>query len=289
VQVPGGGRGLILIEDDWLFSDKEASVMAAEVFTEYRKSMGPLSDEGFMVILSRLRAGVRHGHWEAETRGRMVIIVSGDMAFKTQSVQRLHEQFRHELFHLWIPNGVDLTGSYDWFYEGFALYRSLKLAVALKRIRFDDMLDTLTRANSIAVRGDAVSLIDLSKQRWGTNDAMLYARGMIFAFQCDVEMLNASGGKRSIEDLLKKTFSRYRPPADERDGNEAVKEILMERPELRMLVGKYLDGNNRTDWTSQTKLAGLEPGTSNGGRLSVAERLSGRNRTILRGLGYNNR
>jgi predicted metalloprotease with PDZ domain len=138
-----------MMSSQWLFSDEEAERMVSEVYKEYTKlfRQDPLS--GARISLAKFPRDVKPGDWEAETRANNVTIISSDMPFKTQSLQRLHEQLRHELFHLWIPNGVNLTGNYDWFYEGFALYQSLKLAVALNRIRFEDFLDTLSRAHTI--------------------------------------------------------------------------------------------------------------------------------------------
>ena len=104
------------------------------------------------------------------------------------------------MFHLWIPNGVNLTGNYDWFYEGFALYQSLKMGVAVEPdtgltiiwIRFRGPTGSITGRKTL-------SLIDASKNRWnGNNNTQIYARGMLVAFLCDLAMLEASKGKRSV-------------------------------------------------------------------------------------------
>ena len=163
------------------------------------------------------------GTWEADTRGSTITIVSSDMPFKTQSLQRLHEQLRHEIFHLWIPNGVNLSGNYDWFYEGFALYQSLKVGVAVNRIRFEDMLDTLSRAYNIdSMQSQKLSLIDASKNRWNGSNTQVYARGMLVAFLCDLALLEKSKGKLSTDDLLRDLYEAHRPTAPRQDGNAAV-------------------------------------------------------------------
>src|SRR5207245_2243287 len=107
------------------------------------------------------------GSWEADTRGSSVTIISSDTPFKSQSLQQLHEQLRHEIFHLWIPNGVNLSGNYDWFYEGFALYQALKSGITMNRIRFEDFLDTISRAYNIDNAAEhKLSLVEASRNRW---------------------------------------------------------------------------------------------------------------------------
>ena len=94
----------------WLFSDPEVAAMGDAIMKEYSSAFGSVpSGEMQIAILPFPQNGVQKGEWEAETRGTTVLIVSSDMPFKTQSLQRLHEQLRHEIFHLWLPNGVELT------------------------------------------------------------------------------------------------------------------------------------------------------------------------------------
>src|SRR6185295_3042305 len=160
------------ISGEWLFSDDEMATMAASIFKEHERVFGAVSVSEFCIGVRRFPIPVVTGNWEAETRGNNITIISSDMPFKSQSLQRLHEQLRHEIFHLWIPNGIRLAGNYDWFYEGFALYVSLKSGVLLNRIRFEDFLDTLARAYTLdSFQNPRISLIDASKKRWsGGND-----------------------------------------------------------------------------------------------------------------------
>ena len=71
-----------------------------------------------------------------------------------------------------IPNDVNLSGNYDWFYEGFALYQSLKLAVGLNRIRFEDFLDTLHSVR----RAVGLGAVRLFLADWGYNTVQDRAR-----------------------------------------------------------------------------------------------------------------
>ncbi len=285
---PSGAE--LIISGQWNFSDKEAEDMIREVLTEYTKlfRQGPASEP--RIALSRFPRETRHGRWEAETKGDTVIIISSDMPFKTQSLQRLHEQLRHELFHLWIPNGVNLTGNYDWFYEGFALYQSLKLAVGLNRIRFEDFLDTLSRAHTIDSAGSQrISLIQASAARFSGANTQVYARGMLVGFLCDLALIEKSKGKRSVEDVLRSIFVRHRKPASPTDGNTAVIAELESNLELVPFVEKYVTGAEKMHWSGELAAAGIED-TDAGPRttLHVKEKLSGRQKTTLDKLGYNN-
>ena len=280
----------VLVTGERHFTPAEAAEMAQEIFLELKSVFGEEPVGRNQVILSNFPMGSSSGQWQAETRGRNVTIISSDMPFKTQSLQRLHEQLRHELFHLWIPNGVNLTGNYDWFYEGFALYESLKLGVAVNRIRFEDFLDTLSRAHTIDNAGSQrTSLIQMSANRFSGANTQVYARGMLVGFLCDISMLQQSKGKRSAADLLKELFGKHRKPTAPAEGNTAVLALLKSNPNLVPIVEKYIAGSDKLEWASELAGAGIEdtdagPLTS----LRVKEKLNGRQKDLLDKLGYNN-
>ncbi len=272
------------------FDSFEATDLAKHILKEYNKLFG---DQMFpvTVAITKLPDDKMLEIWEADTRGSYITILTSDTTFKSQSLQQLHEQLRHEMFHLWIPNGVNLSGNYDWFYEGFALYQSLKTGVALNRIRFDDYLDTLSRAYDVDKRlSQKLSLIELSKNRWaGDNNTRIYARGMLVAFLCDLALLEKSKGKRSVTDLLRKLYEDHRPPASEVDGNAAVLELLRSHAELKPIIDRNITGSETIDWSNLLEDAGLEVETvSQTTQLKVMAKPSGRQKDLLDRLGYNN-
>ncbi|HEX2639980.1 MAG TPA: hypothetical protein VHL50_05385, partial [Pyrinomonadaceae bacterium] len=286
----GGIKLLMAVAGAWNFSDDELDRTAREIFEADRKLFGGVPANEALVMLSKFPNSAAPGNWEGDTRGNIVTIVSSDMPFKTQSIQRLHEQLRHEIFHLWIPNGVVLTGSYDWFYEGFALYESLKTAVALNRIRFDDYLDTLGRAHSIdTLQSQRPSLIDASKSRWAGANTQVYARGMLVAFLCDLAIMQRGKGWNSVDDLVRNVFQTYHNAAEPRDGTEAVLSIMRSRPELSGIVDKYIQGKETINWDNDLRSAGIEPSSTDfNTTLKVVEKPSGRQKALLDKLGYNN-
>ena len=268
------------LSGSWLFSDEEAAAMVREIFDEYSRNLGPLKTARPSIAITGFPAKENPGNWEAETRGQSVVIVSSDMPFKTQSQQRLHEQLRHEIFHLWFPNGVDLGGDYAWFYEGFALYQSLKTGVKLKRIRFDDFLDTLSRAHSI----DAAERP--RKPLAGPRAAAeIYARALLVAFLIDSDILGETKGKEDSGNLLKRIFERAAGSPERIDATRLIRECIGSTTTLE----RFVFGNENVDWSAELGHVGIVS-TSSGRTtlLSVSQKLTGRQKQILRRLGYNN-
>lgn len=278
---------VLSISGTWKFTADDVVEMAGQIYQQHAhvfQHRAPLQ----RIILANFPVPVSPGSWEAETRGDTVTIISSDMPFRTQSLQRLHEQLRHELFHLWIPNGVNLTGNYDWFFEGFALYRSLKLAVGLNRIRFEDFLDTLSRAYTIdGAQSQRSSLVQASATRFAGSNTQVYARGMLVAFLCDLVLLSSKRG--SVENLLREVYAKHGKSAAPVDGNAAVTAILRSNPDLVPIVERYVTGSEKLEWTNYISLAGIEdadPGILTS--LRVKAKPGGRQKALLDKLGYNN-
>jgi predicted metalloprotease with PDZ domain len=163
------------------------------------------------------------------------------------------------------------------------------MAVEANQIRFEDMLDTLSRAYAMDNRQrERVSLIDASKKRWTGSDTDVYARGMLVAFLCDLTMLENSKAKRPIADLLREIYERHRTPNLRLDGNNATLALLRSSKGLAPIVTRYIEGNEKIDWHPLLRAAGLE--AEDNGRpinLRVAARPSGRQKDLLNKLGYN--
>jgi hypothetical protein len=283
----------LIISGDWLFSDEEAAKMAEEIYADHRKLFGAAPFERAQIVLSKFPNAERHGTWEAETRGSSVAILSADMPFQTQSVQKLHEQLRHEIFHLWIPNSVNLSGNYDWFYEGFALYQALRMGVNSNRIGFGDMLDTLSRAYDVDnVQSQRGSLIEASDSRWAGANTQIYARGMIVAFLCDITMLQNSNGKTSVSEVLRRVYTEHSTSKPREDGNTAVLRILESYDYLRPITERYVKGRENIAWRKELDAVGLEEFlvTQRGYavRLKVKDKPTGKQKAFLDKLGYNN-
>ena len=274
---------------DWQFADADAVSMANGIVGRYEKIFGGRPSTNIHITIMHFPGIVEIGNWEADTRGDSITILSSDMPFKSQSIQRLHEQMRHEIFHLWMPNGVNLSGNYDWFYEGFALYESLKSGVASNQLRFDDFLDSLAEAYNVdSIQIDRLSLIDASKNRWNGANTRVYARGMLVAFLCDLAMLQRSKGKVSIENLLREVYRKYHSAPVSEDGNEALSRLMRTHSELNLVVSRYVTGTEKIDWQRDLLAAGIDAVTENTFlRLKIVAKPNGRQRDLLDKLGYN--
>ncbi|MBV9216109.1 MAG: hypothetical protein JO053_08030 [Acidobacteria bacterium] len=275
------------LSGEWKFSQTTAFSVGREILDSYETSFGKLSAGGTFVQIIPYPVDVSVGNYEADTRDSTITIISSDMPFESQSKQRLAEILRHEMFHLWFPNGVNLKGQYDWFYEGFAIYEAEKLGVSMGQIRFDDLLSTVERGLVIdRVQGRRQSLMDAGKDRFDGAGQYMYARGMLVAFLCDVAMLDASKGKQGIDDLLRDLYQKHRPPAPEADAEKTVLDALRSHKELQTIVDLYILGSGVIDPGPFMKASGLE-WTTGTTWLKVSAKPSSRQKTILEKLGYN--
>ncbi len=281
---------------EWQFTDDQAAAVAQTIIAQHREIFGePASlqtgqtgGQTAIMLLPFPRAA-EPGRWRAETRGSTVVLLSSRMPFDSQGLNRLREQLRHEIFHLWIPNKLSLTGSYDWFFEGFTLYQALKSGKKMGQIRFSDLLETLGRAYTLnQVTAKDLSLIEASKRRWEGNFSFVNSRGMMVAFMCDAALLSASKGKRSLTDVFREVYKKHGPLNASRDGNEAVLAILKSYPELREIAAKYIEGREKLDPQPALLQLGLEAQVKAGvTSFRIKQKTTGRQRELLTGLGLN--
>ncbi|HXG83534.1 MAG TPA: hypothetical protein VNI84_05840 [Pyrinomonadaceae bacterium] len=286
-----GGKIDFVVSGEWRFSDDEAHKIAADILTRYKKSFGEIPNRKVFVSLVRFPKDVKFGRWRAETRGANLTILSSDMPFKAQSAQRLHEQLRHELLHLWMPNNLALTGNYDWFYEGFTVYQALRTGVEMNQIRFEDFLDTLSQAYNLDnAQTQKFSLLESSKIFGsGAGNSQVYARGMIVAFLCDVALRRQSKGRRSIENVFERIYRKHRVPNQPQDGNAAVLNVLSDYKELVPVIENYIKGAGKIYWKNDLESVGIEERVENSfARLEVRAKPNGRQKDLLDNLGYNN-
>jgi hypothetical protein len=281
-----GSNVNLAISGEWQFSGAEALAMTGAIYETYQKMFGEIPTETPQIFLARFPNETKFGRWMAETRGANITILSADMPFKTQSAQRLHEQLRHEVFHLWMPNRLALTGNYDWFYEGFTVYQSLRTGVSMNQIRFEDYLATLAEAYNLDhMQTVKFSLLESSENRWRAGNSQFYARGMLAGFLCDVALLRASGGKRSVSTIFREVYRKHRIPNKPEDGNAAILNVFKNYSELNQTIEKYIVGREKINWETDLETIGIE---LNEDKLVVKAKLNGKQKDLLNKLGYNN-
>jgi hypothetical protein len=277
----------------WAFTDEEASDMAASILKEHAGTLGgpPPSRTDSMLILIPFPRVVGADRWSAETRGGTVMLLSGQSPSRTSALAQLSVPLTHELFHLWIPNGLALDGDYDWFYEGFTLYQSIRAGMRLELLTFQDYLNAVGRASDAYLKieeRDRLSLVEASRQRWSSPTGLVYHKGLLVAFLYDLTLRQQTKNSRSLDDVYRELFRRHRLPATRTDGNSAVISILKSQSGMREFVEQYIEKPAPLDLRSLVAPFGLE--VMRGGvrtHLGVSESLSRAQRDLLRKFGYN--
>ncbi len=277
------------ITGDWQFTDDEAFQMAFEIFGEYQRLFGKPHQRRVQVNLVPFPKDIGFERWRAETRGSTISIISSPTTFSSSAAQRLHEQLRHELFHLWIPNGLNLSGDYAWFYEGFSVYQSLKTGVWLGRITFQDYLNTLAAALSLVNASE--SRIPLSKASIMRRDdpaAGVYARGLLVAFITDLTLLRESKGERDLTAVFALALNRHNKGKNSEGAGPAILSLLRSFPELSPIVSNHIVNSASFDLTEYLETIGIEVfGKLPSVRLKLKGRVSKRQKALLKKLGYN--
>lgn len=276
---------------EWAFSDVDITNMAASILKDHTETFGSVARNRAMLILAPFPHTVGADRWSAETRADTVMLLSGKLPSKTAALAQLSFPLAHELFHLWVPNGLALDGNYDWFYEGFTLYQALRAGIRLNLLTFQDYLNALGRAfdgyKSVTER-DKASLIDASEQRWTVQPSLVYNKGMLVAFLYDLTLRQQTRGKRSLDDVYRELFRLYHAPGSRKDGNAAVLAILNDAGGMQEFTHRYIESASAIELPAAIAPFGLqiEPGGVRT-HISVSASLSGAQRDLLRKFGYN--
>jgi len=283
---------LLVTEGTWAFSDQEVQALVSRILKEYVTRVGVNPHPVVTVLLSHFPMSVGAERWSAETRGSTITLLSGESPSKIAGLSQLSTPLTHELFHLWVPNGLGLEGNYDWFYEGFTLYEALCVAQRLGFLTFQDYLNALGRAYDTytSLNGNRhLSLIDASRRRWTGPQSLIYQKGMLVAFLYDLSLRQLTNGKRSLDDVYRALFRSSTISTGKKDGNGVVLGILKSQDKLQDFVSRYIENAGEIDLTTMVAPFGLtveRPGVRT--RIAASEKLSSRQRDLLRAFGYNN-
>lgn len=285
-----------ITDGQWAFTDGEAVELAARVLKTYRGVFGSMANAKATVGLLPFPPSAPPDKWAAETRGSTVTLLMGKTPSKTGALAQLSTPLTHELFHLWVPNGLNLDGDYDWFYEGFTVYQAARTAVQLDLLTFPEFLTAIGRAYDGYLSGadrDRWSLIEASRRRWSVGQPSVYSKSMIIAFLCDLKLRMQSRNKRSLDDVYRKLFSDYGARQSTnfpqpKDGNDAVTSALAIDSGTQDIVRRFMANPGHVDLRQELEPFGLHVETFGlRTRVSVSERLTKQQRDLLKQLGYN--
>jgi len=287
----GGVAYVLALSGQWAFGDAEAAESVAEVLKLHAAAAGTWpSGEALVALLPPPRqAGA--AQWAAETRGRTVTLVSGQSPSKLAALAQLDGALAHELFHLWVPNSLRLTGDYAWFYEGFTNYQALLVGMRRGQLGFRDYLNALGRAYDAykAARGpNEPSLAASGESRWSGGPALVYHKGLLVAFLYDLTLGLRSGGRQSLADAYRDLFRRHSGTATPAEANSAVVAALARTAGDRAFVEKYVLGPVTLVLQDELAAFGLrvEPGGVRT-HVAVSDSLTREQRDLLKKFGYN--
>jgi hypothetical protein len=278
---------------DWTFTDGEAATSAVEILKIYEEMLAGIPRQRAMLVLVPTPQAAPANFWSAETRGSTVVLLSGRLPSKLAAQAQLDGSLAHELFHLWVPNGLTLDGEYDWFYEGFTNYQALRVGMRRGQLTFQAYLDALGRAFDAykSARGAReLSLPEASLRRWGNGAAMIYHKGMLVAFLYDLTLMRRTDGKSSLNGVYQELLRNYGRGGKHEDGNRAVVDVLGGMPGMRDFVARYVESAAEINLAAAIEAFGLRV-EAGGARthVGVAEDLDRSQRELLRKLGYNDK
>ncbi|MBA3320707.1 MAG: hypothetical protein H0T45_04570 [Pyrinomonadaceae bacterium] len=293
-ETQGRGRSLgftLAIEGSWAFGDEDVAKSVSNILREHEASVGETPLKKSLVIIAPFPKNVDAQRWGAETRGGTVLLLSGKLPAKTAALSSLSLALVHELFHLWVPNGLALSGSYDWFYEGFTLYQATRVGVKLGYLSFQEYLGALARAydNFAAQAGSrSESLVEASRQRWRGAEILVYNKGFVVALLCDLAIRRRHESSRTLDDVYRELFRQQRVEGSGSDGTLAAQRALTRFIGDASLVSRFLNKSEQFDLSAELAPYGLtveRAGTRTSIRASLT--LKTAQYDFLKQLGYN--
>lgn len=285
----------LVTSGDWPFALDEAVKTIGAVLKEQQILFGGAPpDAGSLVILTPFPRSTTPRRWSAETRGRTITLLQESARSPAADLSLLGTNLAHELLHLWVPNGLRLSGSYDWFYEGFTLYQAMRVGVRLGQLTFTDFLNAVGRADDAyhqtrAKFGDP-SLVEASRQRWAGQELYVYNKGLLVALLCDLTLRRDSESRRSLETVYADLYRRHGrgAAASAADGNQAALAALQRAGAAGELARSYVETGARLDLASALAPFGLHVSQVGARRVvGVAPQLTETQQKLLRQFGYN--
>ena len=278
----------LISSGEWPFSDKDAGKIAGKLIEEYTRLTRFDLKRNAVVMLIPLPGETGPESWNAETRGNDVVLVLGRNASRSRVLSRLGIVLSHEIFHLWVPNSLELQGDYDWFFEGFTLYQALRMDVHFGLISFNDYLETIARVYDSYlsdVNHDRLSLIEASERRWTNSSSLVYEKGMLVAFIYDLSLRNLTNCRASLDDVYRELFGLS--ATGQGSANETIIRVLSKRPGLESFAKDYVESAGKIDLDSVISSFGIQVQRAGPGptKLAVSRSLNKTERNLLRCIG----
>jgi predicted metalloprotease with PDZ domain len=276
----------------WAFADDDALGVTKSILEFHSNTVGQPPCESASLVLLPLPQAAGANKWAAQTGRCTVTLLMNTAPSKVAAVAQLQLALTHELFHLWVPNGLALAGDYDWFYEGFTMYQAARAAIRLDLLSYDQFLSAIADAYDGSSGADAqnLSLIEASKQRWTSGASTVYSKAMVVAFLYDLNLRWQTKGKRSLDDVYRALVRDHlaKSPGGRLDANSAIVGALRSELADQDFVNRLVLTRVSIDLEKELAPFGLhveKPAVRT--HISANAQLTSRQRDLLKQLGYN--
>ncbi|TCJ12675.1 hypothetical protein EPD60_15565 [Flaviaesturariibacter flavus] len=201
---------------EWSFADTEMVAKTTRIIGGERNFWKQHDEPYFLVSLVPFEGGPGFNINGSALHHAFFMGMSTD----SLAAAHMHALLAHEYMHRWIGIGLVLRGREEeqyWFSEGFTEYYTYKTLFQNR------IIDT---GEYVAAVNRTVSEYYLSPKRNAPNTAaadsfwldrsfqrLPYVKGFTFAMYLDVQLQQKSGGKRSLDGVMKKLLSST-PPGD---------------------------------------------------------------------------
>lgn len=225
----GGGRlGIAIVPEDWGFTDDRFADLAARIVEAQRDFFDDRTDPWYLIALTpngRATASSLSLGGTGLTNCFALYCNTGlDLSPGAMHLNRVVHLLSHEHFHTW--NGMKIRidapeGAAYWFSEGFTDFYGRRLAWAAGLSTDEQFAGEL---NASLSRYDRSPVRNAPNERiaaefWTNGDVgrLPYARGDMIALALDERIRAVSGGRRSLDDLMRGLYRRAaagEPPLD---------------------------------------------------------------------------
>lgn len=245
-QVDGINHYLVNLGDSELWDGQRAANDLKKVVTAHKAFWGelPYTNYYFLNVILGAGGGLEHDN--------STLIMSGRRSMNSpQSYRRWLSLCSHELFHAWSVRRLRPKAlmQYDyenevytrelWIAEGITSYYQDLLLARAGLITSSDLLQSLSaeiRSTESRPGNLVQSLTDSSFDSWidfyrphensANTSVSYYSRGAVAGLMLDCELRRRSGGKVSLDDVMREVFIRFRESGYEnRDFQEICAEL----------------------------------------------------------------
>ncbi len=253
----------------------------ARIVREEEKMMGSLPYDEYTFICSL----VETGGGGLEHLNSFAIQYPG-MKFKDRrSYNALMGLVAHEFFHLWNVKRIRPSelGPFDyehenytkllWVAEGFTSFYDNLFIYRAGFLNKEEYLEALSKEINDALRYEGrkvQSLEDASYDAWikyyrrdeNSNNSQIsyYTKGSVVSNMLNIGIITSSGGKYSLDDVMKELFEEYKKDPAHGYTNESLKAICekLAGTSLDVFWNKYIHGTDELPLSEYLMRAGLK-------------------------------